>query len=228
MKLHTKTIVLILLLIISLICLLSYFFYTKYKFLIDYIDSRTDLKLEKFSTHYQLDSLNEFNKMKEQNYIDQLKNNIINNDSENYFSKISNLSDIEEEDEDNNSEHSDINYPIINNQISDDDDTSSEKEDTSSEKEDTSPEKEDTLSEKEDTLSEKEDTLSEKEDIQSEIEEDNTSEISIKEEITPELSYQFSDDLPNLDNIDDNIDNYIHDILEENKDFSIEVEKKKN
>lgn len=209
MKLHTKTIVLILLLIISLIFLLSYFFYTKYKFLIDYIDSRTDLKLEKFSSRYNLENLEELNKIKEQDYIKELKNNIINNNSENFFSKINNLSDIEEEEEDlisNTSSDDKLDYPI-NEEL----DKSENPSPISNIDEEISQEKTPELT--------PEQEIEEKEEFEN------------KEE-TPELSFQIADDeLPNLDNLDENIDNYIENILNENKDNDIdtsliEVEKK--
>ena len=47
MKIQSKTIILLLLLIVSLMTLLSYFFFTKYKFLLEYIDNRIDLKNQK-------------------------------------------------------------------------------------------------------------------------------------------------------------------------------------
>lgn len=206
MKLHTKTIVLILLLIISLIFLLSYFFYTKYKFLINYIDSRTDLKLEKFSNRYNLENLDELNKIKEQDYINELKNNIINNNSENFFSKITNLSDIEEEEEDlisNTSSEDKINYPI-NDSILDNSDSVSAISDDEMSPEPTPKSIQD---------------FEEKEELEN------------KEE-TPELDEELPN-LDNLDNLDKNIDNYIENILNENKENEIdtsliEVEEKKN
>lgn len=188
MKLHTKTIVLILLLIISLIFLLSYFFYTKYKFLIDYIDSRTDLKLEKFTNRYNLDSLDQLNKEKEQDYINELKNNIINNNSENFFSKINDLSDIEEEDEEEQEDDEEIESQI------------------------SEPQNEEDLNYP-----------------------TNTSPLKSESDITDEKNVELQDDeLPNLDNLDENIDNYIENILNENKETDIDTslieveEEKKN
>lgn len=195
MKLHTKTIVLILLLIISLIFLLSYFFYTKYKFLIDYIDSRTDLKLEKFTNRYNLDSLDQLNKEKEQDYINELKNNIINNNSENFFSKINDLSDIEEDDEEQDDEEQDDDEEIES-QISE-------------------PQNEEELNYPTNTS-----PLKSESDTKSQTDEKN---VEIQD-----------DELPNLDNLDENIDNYIENILNENKETDIDTslieveEEKKN
>ena len=160
---------------LALIVLLSYFFYTKYKFLLDYIDSRIDLKLEKFNTKYNLENLNEINKIKEQDYINDLKNNIINDNTENFFSKINDLSDVEEE-------------SII--------DDGSEY---------------DNVSIKEEDIEQSEEIIEEptQEQIQEPTEEPTEDKIK---QIELE-NFDFSNDIPNLESLEDNVDNYIQSIL---------------
>jgi len=190
MKIQSKTIILLLLLIVSLISLLSYFFFTKYKFLLEYIDNRIDLKNQKIIEKYNLNLVYENNKEQEQKYLDNLKDNLENFNNTlsqtNFIDQITELSDIEEEEEED----------IYSNE---------ELEKIDSDNED----KEIVINEPELHLNES-DANSEMENIDQEINE-----------------------LPNLDNLDDNVDDYIKQILEnheENIDLSKmeeEVEKKK-
>lgn len=101
MKIQSKTIILLLLLILSLITLLSYFFFTKYKFLLEYIDNRIDLKHQKMIEKYNLNQVYENNKEHEQKYLENLKDNLENFNNTlsktNFIDHFNELSDIEEE-----------------------------------------------------------------------------------------------------------------------------------
>jgi len=194
MKIQSKTIILLLLLIVSLISLLSYFFFTKYKFLLDYIDNRIDLKNNKLIEKYSL-NLNDDNKEKEHNYFNNLKDNLENFNNTlshtNFIDQISSLSDIEEDiDEDNDEDNEgDNDEDLYSN--------SDENKDEQYNKESDEP-------------------------------------ILDIEEIETSDDFDLQE-LPNLDNIEDNVDNYIKEILENkdlgndisNLEFTEELEKKK-
>lgn len=183
MKIQSKTIILLLLLIVSLISLLSYFFFTKYKFLLNYIDDRIDLKNQKIIEKYSLELLYDNNKEHEQKYLDNLKDNLENFNNTlsqtNFIDQITELSDIEEEDED-----------IYSN------------EDLELQLEEPEVQKPAVM------------TMDKDSDI-----------VAVDQEIN---------ELPNLDNLDDSVDDYIKQILENHEEEEMdlskmeeEVEKKK-
>ena len=188
MKIQSKTIILLLLLILSLITLLSYFFFTKYKFLLDYIDNRIDLKNQKMIEKYNLNQVYENNKEHEQKYLENLKDNLENFNNTlsktNFIDNFNELSDIEEE------------Y---------------------SNEENTEEEKEEIV----ESSNDEEGTMRVSVDYPSEEEEEEIKEIILKEE------------LPNLDSLEDSVDEYIKQILNKEEDIDLsnlvneEEEKKK-
>ena len=199
MKIQSKTIILLLLLIVSLISLLSYFFFTKYKFLLEYIDNRIDMKSNKLIEKYSLENLNAATKQKEHNYFNNLKDNL-----ENFNNTLSNtsftdhlapLSDIDEEEENYSDEeikNIDNWYQNVEKQVEEQSEEQSEEQ------------------------------LDETESLKEQVEE------QVEEHLTLDMQ-----ELPNLANIDDNVDEYIKQILEskdiDTSEFKIteELEKKK-
>jgi|ETNmetMinimDraft_8_1059916.scaffolds.fasta_scaffold09136_3 hypothetical protein len=185
MKIQSKTIILLLLLILSLITLLSYFFFTKYKFLLEYIDNRIDLKHQKMIEKYNLNQVYENNKEHEQKYLENLKDNLENFNNTlsktNFIDHFNELSDIEEEysNEENSEENSE--------------------------------------EEKEEEIAESAELV--KEEEKEEEEEEGEKEIILE--------------LPNLDSLEDSVDDYIKQILEKQEDIDLsnlideEEEKKK-
>ena len=192
MKIQSKTIILLLLLILALISLLCYFFFTKYKFLLDYIDNRIDLKNQKIIEKYNLNQVYENNKEHEKKYLDNLKDNLENFNNTlsktNFIDQFTELSDIEEEYSNESEEEKEILEPVT------------EEEEEEEEKEEVEEE--------------------EKEEV-----EEEEKEIIFKED--------YSEELPNLDSLDDNVDDYIKQILEKQEDIDLsnlideEEEKKK-
>ena len=194
MKIQSKTIILLLLLIVSLISLLSYFFFTKYKFLLEYIDNRIDLKNQKIIEKYNLNQVYENNKEQEQKYLDNLKDNLENFNNTlsqtNFIDQITELSDIEEEDEDIYSNEEDLEI--------------------------------------------KEEFNFEEPELQLEepIHEPAGITKLMDKESTTDQEIILNDELPNLENLDDSVDDYIKQILENNDDIDLSniteiVEKKK-
>jgi LPS O-antigen subunit length determinant protein (WzzB/FepE family) len=207
MKIQSKTIILLLLLIVSLISLLSYFFFTKYKFLLDYIDNRIDLKHNKLVEKYNLNNLYENNKQNEQKYFANLKDNLENFNNTlsqtNFIDQITELSDIEEEDEEEIYSEEDIENILI-------------------------PTNEPYMESTDEPTIECDGNVCKivkKEPIE------DIKEIEIKQGEIQNIV--LDDELPNLDNLDDNVDDYIKQILEskdEEIDLSLmeeETEKKK-
>jgi len=195
MKIQSKTIILLLLLIVSLISLLSYFFFTKYKFLLNYIDDRIDLKNQKIIEKYSLENLYENNKEHEQKYLDNLKDNLENFNNTlsqtNFIDQITELSDIEEEDIYSNDEDLEIKPEF--------------------DEEPMEPELQ----------------LKDEPEYKPAVMTMDHQEESTNQEII------LNDELPNLENLDDSVDDYIKQILEnDNDDIDLskmeeEVEKKK-
>ena len=192
MKIQSKTIILLLLLILALISLLCYFFFTKYKFLLDYIDNRIDLKNQKIIEKYNLNQVYENNKEHEKKYLDNLKDNLENFNNTlsktNFIDQFTELSDIEEEYSNESEEEKEILEPVTEEEVEEE-----EKEEVEEE---------------------------EKEEV-----EEEEKEIIFKED--------YSEELPNLDSLDDNVDDYIKQILEKQEDIDLsnlideEEEKKK-
>ncbi len=184
MKIQSKTIILLLLLILALISLLCYFFFTKYKFLLDYIDNRIDLKNQKIIEKYNLNQVYENNKEHEKKYLDNLKDNLENFNNTlsktNFIDQFTELSDIEEEYSNESEEEKEILEPVTEEEVEEE----------------------------------------EKEEV-----EEEEKEIIFKED--------YSEELPNLDSLDDNVDDYIKQILEKQEDIDLsnlideEEEKKK-
>jgi hypothetical protein len=204
MKIQSKTIILLLLLIVSLISLLSYFFFTKYKFLLDYIDNRIDLKNNKLVDKYNLEKLYEDKKNNEQKYFANLKDNLENFNNTlsqtNFIDQMTELSDIEEEEIYSDEDIEDILMPTIE------------------------PTQESTY----------EPTIECDGNVCKIVKEEPTEdikEIVIKHEEVQDIV--LNEELPNLDNLDSNVDDYIKQILEskdEEMDLSLmeeESEKKK-
>mgnify|MGYP006079979391 CR=1 FL=1 len=204
MKIQSKTIILLLLLILALISLLCYFFFTKYKFLLDYIDNRIDLKNQKIIEKYNLNQVYENNKEHEKKYLDNLKDNLENFNNTlsktNFIDQFTELSDIEEEYSNESEEEKEILEPVT------------EEEGVEEEVE--------------------EEEVEEEEVEEEEVEEEEVEEV---EEEEKEIIFKedYSEELPNLDSLDDNVDDYIKQILEKQEDIDLsnlideEEEKKK-
>lgn len=193
MKIQSKTIILLLLLIVSLISLLSYFFFTKYKFLLNYIDDRIDLKNQKIIEKYSLDTLYDNNKEHEQKYLDNLKDNLENFNNTlsqtNFIDQITELSDIEEEEED-----------IYSN------------EDLEIKSEFYNEEDVDILT---GAVMDQPELQLEEPEVQKAVMDQESTNIDIDQEII------LNDELPNLENLDDSVDDYIKQILENHDDIDL-------
>ena len=198
MKIQSKTIILLLLLIVALISLLSYFFFTKYKFLLNYIDDRIDLKNQKIIEKYSLETLYDNNKDHEEKYLNNLKDNLENFNNTlsqtNFIDQITELSDIEEEDEEDaySNEDLEINPEFFNEEV---------------------------------VMDQSELQLEEPEAVMDMDDMESTNIVTDQEII-------LDNELPNLANLDNTVDDYIKQILENHDDIDLskmeeEVEKKK-
>lgn len=191
MKIQSKTIILLLLLIVALISLLSYFFFTKYKFLLNYIDDRIDLKNQKIIEKYSLDTLYDNNKEHEQKYLDNLKDNL-----ENFNNTLSQTNFIDQITELSDIEEEDI-YS---------------NEDLEIKSEFYNEEDVDILT---GAIMDQPELQLEEPEVQKAVMDQESTNIDIDQEII------LNDELPNLENLDDSVDDYIKQILENHDDIDL-------
>jgi glutamyl/glutaminyl-tRNA synthetase len=237
LKMKNHTIILVLLLLFSLITLLSYFFFTKYKFLINYIDDRIDIKNAKLIEKFNLE---DESKSKEHIYLNNLKTNL-----KKFNEKLSNtnfIDQINEYSEEEQLENNDIEDEQLEKQLlvlKDDEDEqflknmcpSIDQYNISNPLSDIEEES----YEEESNGDEENENSDIEENENSDIEENENSDIEENEnsDIKDEQLIEFNDEeFPNLENLtEQKVDDYINQILDDTDqefDLSNIIIKKKN